>query len=44
MVAGTLLLVLVAGFVPTALAEHEPPRPSNGKPSGETPGAGTRFI
>lgn len=27
-----------------SIAEYEPPRPGNGKPQGETPGAGTRCI
>lgn len=27
-----------------SIAEYEPPRPGNGKPEGETPGAGTRCI
>lgn len=27
-----------------SIAEYEPPRPGNGKPQGETPGAGTRYI
>jgi hypothetical protein len=27
-----------------SIAEYEPPRPGNGKPQGETPGAGTRYL
>lgn len=37
-----LSLTLLVGFIPSAHAGYEPPRPDNGQPEGETPGAGSR--